>query len=60
MLEPTHLGDGAYASDDGFGIIITANDYRPANASDIIYIDAPAIENLKRFIKQWEQEHGRD
>ena len=42
--EPTHLGDGAYASFEGFDqIILTANHHDPAQATDRVYLDDRAI-----------------
>jgi hypothetical protein len=50
MKEPTHLGDGAYASDDGAGgIWLTANHHERALATGEVFLDAYSIEALCRW-----------
>lgn len=48
-----HLGDGAYASIDGYGdVCISANHHDPAFASDAVYIDKEGAAKLLDFLKK--------
>ncbi len=47
---PVHLGDGAYASPDGDGIVVTANHHDPRLATDVVYLDAQAVAALLRWL----------
>lgn len=47
----THLGDGAYATLDGFGgAYITANHHRPALATDRVRLDVDGLKALHAWI----------
>jgi len=46
-----HLGDGAYISEDGCGgFIITANHHDPTQATDKVYVDESAMNELLEFV----------
>ncbi len=47
MLKPTHLGDGAYISQDERGLVLTANHHHPAMATDVVVLDPRAVAALK-------------
>ena len=60
--QATHLGDGAYISEDpsGFGgFVVTANHHDPNSATDRVYIDAQAAERLVQFIADRQRGGGR-
>jgi len=46
-----HLGDGAYATFDGYGVMLTANHHDPAQATDKVYLEPFAIKKLQEW---WE------
>jgi len=50
-MTAVHLGDGAYVSIDGNGdLMVTANHHDPANATDVVNIEARAVQLLVQFI----------
>jgi hypothetical protein len=50
VKEPTHLGDGAYASFDQWrGIVVTANHHSPTHATDAVYLNERAMLALCRW-----------
>ena len=55
LKESVHLGDGAYATFDGSGYIITANHHEPDKATDIVYIDFNAMNKLLEFTRKTNQ-----
>ena len=55
LLRSEHLGDGAYVTDLGNGeFVVTANHHDPERATDVVYLDARAVENLIRFVQNRE------
>ena len=46
MLEPIHIGDGAYISDEGDGFLITANHHLASMATDSVWIERGDAEKL--------------
>lgn len=54
MDKAIHLGDGAYASTDGYGIWITANHHEPTQATDKVYLEPETIRRLSVYLKQYE------
>jgi hypothetical protein len=54
IIAPDHLGDGAYASFDGYHLILTANHHDPALATDKVAFDPHALTALKRYIARLE------
>lgn len=50
-----HLGDGAYVSDDGYGLAFTANHHDPEQATDTVYLDPGAVEQLEKFIVEFKE-----
>jgi hypothetical protein len=50
-----HLGDGVYATFDGYGIEIRVNDHR----SDVVaYLEPSVLEALQGFFAQHQQAQG--
>ena len=50
-MTAVHLGDGAYVSIDGNGdLMVTANHHDPSNATDVVNIEARAVQLLVQFI----------
>ena len=47
----THLGDGLYATFDGYGIALSVNDHRNP---PVAYIDGPS--SMAALIRFWEQQ----
>ena len=45
--EHTYLGDGAYATFDGYSIIVKANHHE--TPTDQVFLEPSAIRNLIRF-----------
>lgn len=51
IIDPTHLGDGSYASLDRYGtLVITADHHDPEQASNRVYIDGLAVSWLASFL----------
>lgn len=50
--ESTHLGDGAYVSFTGYDFTVTANHHDPRQASDTVYLEAPAARAMVSFIEK--------
>lgn len=50
--EPLHLGDGAYVSvcPHTASLVVTANDHRPAFATDTVTIERSSLPALKAYI----------
>lgn len=50
--EPLHLGDGAYVSVCPYtaSLVISANDHRPAFATDTVNIERSSLPALKTYI----------
>ena len=53
MKEPTHLGDGAYATFDEHQevVVLTANHHDPRQATDTVVIDYQAWKNLCEYLR---------
>ena len=50
-MNAVHLGDGAYVSIDGNGdLMVTANHHDPGEATDVVNIEARAVQLLVQFI----------
>ena len=49
LKESIHLGDGAYATFDGHGFVITANHHESDKATDVVHIDFNAMSKLIEF-----------
>lgn len=47
---PTYLGDGVYATFDGYGIWLTANHHLRSQATDEIYIEPSVWKNYGEFM----------
>ena len=47
----SYLGDGVYASFDGYGIWLRANDHREDRCTDKIYLEPEVLIALNRFDK---------
>jgi hypothetical protein len=52
-LTADYLGDGVYASFDGYGIWLRANDFR--NPTDRIYLEPGVFAALVRYKKRIEE-----
>jgi hypothetical protein len=50
MENPIHLGDGAYATNNDWEILLTANHHDPRRASDTVCLDMNAAKNLHRWL----------
>lgn len=53
MLDPTHLGDGAYVSETPAGIVITADHHDPDIASSAVYIDEADVHKLIAWLENY-------
>ena len=51
MLEPIHLGDGAYITDEGHAFRITANHHLAEAATDVVYIQREDAERLIKYLE---------
>ena len=49
MDKAVHLGDGAYATFDGYAIVLTSNHHDQELADDIIYLEPSVIRALVNF-----------
>ena len=53
MKEPNkfaqYIGDGVYASYDGWNIVLTTGNHEPALADNIIALEPEVIESLNRY-----------
>ncbi len=50
-IGPEYLGDGVYASWDGYYIVLAANDHR----NPVIFLEAPVMRALAAYAAQiWE------
>lgn len=49
LIEPRYLGDGAYASFDGFNIVLTTGHHSPAQADNVICLEPAVFCALVRF-----------
>ena len=50
MIEPVHIGDGAYITFDGYGFVLTANHHDPNKATDRIYMEPDVIKALEDYL----------
>lgn len=50
-MDPRYLGDGVYASFDGYHIVLTAGHHDAACAEHAIYLDPGTVEALDRYIE---------
>lgn len=48
MPEPKYLGDGVYASFDGYHINLAVNDHR----NNVISLEPEVVISLKKYIKE--------
>jgi hypothetical protein len=48
-----HLGDGVYATWDGYGIELRVNDHR---SDSVAYLEPAVIAELSRFLDRKQQE----
>jgi hypothetical protein len=53
-----HLGDGVYASFDGYQIALRANS--PANPTDTIYLDPQVRDALANYMRMIDQASDTD
>ena len=52
MINPIHIGDGAYVHVSAFGdLIVTANHHHPTEATDTVGIEIQDIPNLVMYLK---------
>ena len=58
MNKSVHLGSGAYVTSEPNGLIFTANHHDPELASDVVWLDDYAIQELKRFLEMLEKDSG--
>lgn len=47
--EVSYLGDGLYVKNDGFQIVLMAND--PQYPTDTVYLDSQTLSNFLDYIK---------
>ena len=48
-----HMGDGVYATFDGYGVELRVNDYRN---DPVAYLEPSVIQNLLWFLERKQQE----
>jgi hypothetical protein len=58
VVPKEHLGDGAYAEYDGYGIVITAEN--GIVATDTVYLEPSVLKNLDRYRSQIKEQTGQD
>ena len=59
MENPTHLGDGAYATFNQWGdVVLTANHHDPELATDTVTIDRRGMEALTRWYKELKEKRN--
>lgn len=51
LPEPRYIGDGVYASFDGYHIIITTGHHSKENADNVIALENIVFANLKNYGK---------
>lgn len=49
MRNPTYLGDGLYASFDGYQICLMANSH--THPTDKVYLDPGTLESFERYVR---------
>lgn len=54
-MEKEYLGDGVYAVDDGFQIILTV-DGGTSTPKETIYLDVDVIRDLEIYIRRWKDQ----
>lgn len=54
MRQPQHLGDGAYVSEGTYPgeVILTAGDHDPEHATNVVYLEPPAVAALLQWLGQ--------
>ena len=57
MPPAQYLGDGLYASYDGYQIKLMANDHK--HPSDTVYLDPVVYAALLRFVESINQQEGK-
>lgn len=57
-LPTEYIGDGVYASWDGFQITLMANSR--GNPTDVIYLEPSVLESLNRFYQLCTKGHAKD
>ena len=49
MSHARYLGDGVYASFDGYGIVLTTGHHDPRQAESVISMEPPVVEAFKNY-----------
>jgi hypothetical protein len=49
-IEPTYLGDGVYASDDGVHLVLTTAHHDPDQAEAVVYLDPDVRRRLRALL----------
>ena len=48
-----HLGDGAYAIFDGFGVMLRANSHKREDCTGEVYLEPETLKALDLVLGQW-------
>ena len=52
MPNPTHLGDGLYASWDGDTLVLTTGHHDPGLAAQVVYLEPEVLAALRRYLEE--------
>ena len=51
-MNPQYLGDGVYASYDGYHVVLTTGSHERSEASNVICLEPEVIESLEGYVKR--------
>lgn len=58
MNKPEYLGDGLYASFDGYQVVLMANS--PTAPTDMVYLDPGVLHAFQEYIKHLQDDEKTD
>jgi hypothetical protein len=57
VIAPDYIGDGVYATENEYGLILTTGHHEQAKADNIIALEPSVIAALERYIKRMKDQH---
>lgn len=60
MIAPDYLGDGCYATETEYGLMLTTSDHRREKADNVIFLEPSVISALKNYLVRMEAQHQPD
>jgi hypothetical protein len=55
MSHARYLGDGVYASFDGYSIVLTTGNHQATKADNVIVMEFQVVESFEEYIKDLKQ-----